>query len=529
MSENEHGVVYTKRWVVDMILDLVGYIPGTGISDRIIVEPSCGCGAFMTAIAERLADEIRPSGNWEKLRRAAAGFDIDPDSIATCAGAVIQALINGGCPEANAQEIAHEWLHCADFILDDVPVCDFIVGNPPYVRSTDINREKRSAYCKALRSMTAGCDLYVGFFDRGLDVLRPGGQLCFICADRWLQNAYGRRLRQRVGSEYNLETVVRMHGVDAFEDEVDAYPSVTLVRNAPAVGRLKFVNCSLDFSEYDVATVLNWLNQPSGDLLTERFEAFEIERPKLEECYPLGNSKLVEFVTRAREKLPCLEEAGIRLGIGVATGCDDVFITDNEHLVEPDRMMPLFYMRDHRRGDIKGRWLVNPWGADNDLVNLNRYPRLQAYFETHRSRLQRRHVAQKNPSAWYRTIDKVVPNLVDRELLLMPDMSMQPDPILSKGYYPHHNCYWISSDEWDLRALGGLLMAETTRNFIDALGVKMRGGTLRFQAQYLRLVHLPRYDQLNDFIRNGLMTAFEKKDRDAATYFAELAYGEAMQ
>ena len=251
--------------------------------------------------------------------------------------------------------------------------------------------------------------------------------------------------------------------------------------------------------------------------------------PKLEECYPLGNSKLVEFVTRAREKLPCLEEAGIRLGIGVATGCDDVFITDNEHLVEPDRMMPLFYMRDHRRGDIKGRWLVNPWGADNDLVNLNRYPRLQAYFETHRSRLQRRHVAQKNPSAWYRTIDKVVPNLVDRELLLMPDMSMQPDPILSKGYYPHHNCYWISSDEWDLRALGGLLMAETTRNFIDALGVKMRGGTLRFQAQYLRLVHLPRYDQLNDFIRNGLMTAFEKKDRDAATYFAELAYGEAMQ
>ena len=280
MSENEHGVVYTKRWVVDIILDLVGYIPGTGISDRIIVEPSCGCGAFMTAIAERLADEIRPSGNWEKLRRAAAGFDIDPDSIATCAGAVIQALINGGCPEANAQEIAHEWLHCADFILDDVPVCDFIVGNPPYVRSTDINREKRSAYCKALRSMTAGCDLYVGFFDRGLDVLRPGGQLCFICADRWLQNAYGRRLRQRVGSEYNLETVVRMHGVDAFEDEVDAYPSVTLVRNAPAVGRLKFVNCSLDFSEYDVATVLNWLNQPSGDLLTERFEAFEIERPK---------------------------------------------------------------------------------------------------------------------------------------------------------------------------------------------------------------------------------------------------------
>ena len=118
-------------------------------------------------------------------------------------------------------------------------------------------------------------------FDRGLDVLRQGGQLCFICADRWLQNAYGRRLRQRVGSECNLEAIVRMHGVDAFEEEVDAYPSVTSMRNAPAIKRLRFVNCAPDFNENDVTTVMNWLDKPYGDLLTERFEAFEIDGQNL--------------------------------------------------------------------------------------------------------------------------------------------------------------------------------------------------------------------------------------------------------
>lgn len=51
MASVHHGVVYTKKWVVNLILDVAGYVPGTGISDKVIVEPSCGCGAFLTVIA----------------------------------------------------------------------------------------------------------------------------------------------------------------------------------------------------------------------------------------------------------------------------------------------------------------------------------------------------------------------------------------------------------------------------------------------------------------------------------------------
>lgn len=47
MASTHHGVVYTKKWVVDLILDVAGYVPGTGISDKVIIEPSCGCGAFI--------------------------------------------------------------------------------------------------------------------------------------------------------------------------------------------------------------------------------------------------------------------------------------------------------------------------------------------------------------------------------------------------------------------------------------------------------------------------------------------------
>lgn len=66
----------------------------------------------------------------------------------------------------------------------------------------------------------------------------------------------------------------------------------------------------------------------------------------------------------------------------MATGCDKVFITDIENLVEPERMLPVFSMRDYRRGHAdKRRWLVNPWNDDGTLVDLDEYPKLKAYFE----------------------------------------------------------------------------------------------------------------------------------------------------
>lgn len=529
MVERKQGVVFTRRWVADLILDLAGYIPGTGLADKIIIEPSCGCGAFLTAIVVRLADEVGSRGYWGKIAGAVAAFDIDPNSLEICKSSVIQSLVAKGCPQHTAQSLVHGWLRCKDFILDDAPAADFVVGNPPYVRASDIDREKREAYCAALECMTASCDLYVGFFERALNILRPGGRLCFICADRWLQNSYGRRLRQRVGSSCCLEALIRMHGVDAFEKEVDAYPAVTLIRNTPVNGAVRFVNCSPEFGEDDVDAVKKWLAHPPAELESAHFEAFEISRPNGDDVYPLGSSKQVEFVTQACKKLPSLKNAGINLGIGITTGCDEVFITEDENLVEPSHLLPLFFMRDHRRGYAgRRRWLVNPWDRNGQLTNLEEHPRLQAYLEAHKEALQKRHIAKKNSSAWYRTIDKLIPGLMERDLLLMPDMAAQPDPILSHGLYPHHNCYWISSDNWDLRVLGGLLMADTTRRFIDVLGVKMRGGTLRFQAQYLRLVHLPPFEALKAGIRNGLSKAFVEKDRAAATYFAELAYEEAM-
>ena len=50
----ELGAVFTRRWVVEFILDLVGYTSDKDLGGMSIVEPSCGSGAFLTPIVERL-------------------------------------------------------------------------------------------------------------------------------------------------------------------------------------------------------------------------------------------------------------------------------------------------------------------------------------------------------------------------------------------------------------------------------------------------------------------------------------------
>lgn len=175
--------------------------------------------------------------------------------------------------------------------------------------------------------------------------------------------------------------------------------------------------------------------------------------------------------------------------------------------------------------DWQGNYLVNPWHDDGSLVSLADYPRLAAYLEGHPA-LRKRHIAMRSPATWYRTIDKAYPGLADRPKLLLQDMKATIHPVLEPGgYYPHHNLYYVVSDTWDMEVLGGILLSRIAQAFIEAYCVRMRGGTLRFQAQYLKRIRVPRQEDLAGPVAESLRAAFRARDVDAATLAAGKAYG----
>ena len=60
--DGTHGEVFTRRWVVDLILDLAGYRAAEDLGASLIVEPACGTGAFLVPIVERLAESCTRHG-----------------------------------------------------------------------------------------------------------------------------------------------------------------------------------------------------------------------------------------------------------------------------------------------------------------------------------------------------------------------------------------------------------------------------------------------------------------------------------
>ena len=81
------------------------------------------------------------------------------------------------------------------------------------------------------------------------------------------------------------------------------------------------------------------------------------------------------------------------------------------------------------------------------------------------------------------------------------------------------------SEHWDMQVLGGILLSRIAQAFVDSYGVKMRGGTMRFQAQYLRMIRVPDPTRIPADVAQELRVAFEQRDVDAATRAAERAYG----
>jgi len=91
--------------------------------------------------------------------------------------------------------------------------------------------------------------------------------------------------------------------------------------------------------------------------------------------------------------------------------------------------------------------------------------------------------------------------------------------------YPHHNLYYVTSDEWDLRALQAVLLSAVTRLFVATYSTKMRGGFLRFQAQYLRRIRIPRWTDVPELLRRELTDAAINRNMQACNHAVFKLYG----
>jgi hypothetical protein len=510
---NKRGAVFTRREVVDFMLDLAGYTPDKPLHRMRLLEPSFGGGEFLLAAVERLMSAYDAADRQGDLGECIRGIELHRDTFATTKAKLAKMLAKFGVAKAESGRLMKGWLTSGDFLLTPITgQFDFVVGNPPYVRQELIPAALLSQYRRLYSTLYDRADLYIPFIERSLTLLADGGQLSLICANRWTKNRYGGPLRGMVAAGFHLRAYVDMVDTRAFDSNVIAYPAITLIE------RLKpgptMVAERPDIEPSTLAKLAKSLrigrpNAAAGISLVEH--VMNGSEPWI--FSSLGKRSLLR---RLEAKFPLLEEAGCKVGIGVATGADKAFIGPIDLLdVEPSRKLPLATTKDIVSGQVHwlGLGVINPFEDDGKLADLAAYPRLRAHLERHRDAIAGRHVAQKTPANWYRTIDRITPSLATRPKLLIPDIKGSTHVVFEHGkLYPHHNLYYIESEEWDLRALQAVLLSSIARQFVAAYSTTMRGGFLRFQAQYLRRIRLPEWKTVPKGMRQRLSLAAKALD-----------------
>src|SRR5579875_2762567 len=166
-----HGEVFTRRWVVETILDLAGYTADRDLAALRIVEPACGTGAFVGPIAERLSASCR-ARNRSLLDAidALEAFDLLDRNVEQSKDLVSELLLAEGWPSTEVNKAVHAWICQGDYLLRQQPgpEADFVVGNPPYIRLEDVPDARMRAYRAICPTMGGRADIYVGFYEVGL-------------------------------------------------------------------------------------------------------------------------------------------------------------------------------------------------------------------------------------------------------------------------------------------------------------------------------------------------------------------------
>lgn len=513
-SGETHGVVLTKPHIVDLILDLAGYTPDRDLTKVCLLEPSCGNGAFLVRAVERLLVSVkRHGGKLGPLSDCITAFDIDPEHVTYSREAVEAALMAGGVSGPLARKLAASWVQEGDFLLAALDQYDVVVGNPPYIRIEQLSPRLQTEYRRRYISLFDRADLYVAFIENGLNLLKPNGTLAFICADRWILNRYGAPLRKTITDRFQVRCYIDLHNTSPFESDVIAYPSIFAISPGKSTSVPVFKLQTASITECAaVSRAFSGKKYNTSDLQFFNYDTWF----KDDEPWVLGHPDSLKVLRSLEAKFKTLEADGqTKVRIGVATGNDDVYIVGKDTTIEKDRLVPLLMRSDIENGKINngGRYVINTFDTSGKMVNLAKYPGLRKYLQKHVEAVKRRHVAQNNTTSWYRTIDRVYPEMVSAPKLLIPDIAGANEVILDKGnFYPHHNLYFITSTSWDMEVLGGLLSSKVALFFIWSYAVRMHGNYLRFQAQYLRKIRLPDPQKLPAKLTQSIKTAFRRRD-----------------
>ena len=273
---------------------------------------------------------------------------------------------------------------------------DCVIGNPPYIQLQKMGADKDALKKMNYETYDGSGDIYCLFYERGWQLLKKNGHLCYITSNKWMRAGYGEKTREFFAKNTNPMLLIDFAGVKIFEsatvdtnillfsktsNQHKTICAVTNKQNKDSVKNMSdFVqqqNCICDFATSDSWVILSPIEQS----IKRKIEA-------------VGTP---------------LKDWDIQINYGIKTGFNDAFIIStekrneilanckdaNERQRTAELIRPILCGRDIKRyGYVdNGLFLINTHNGVRGRIpriKIEDYPAVKAHLDQYWDRIATR-------------------------------------------------------------------------------------------------------------------------------------------
>ena len=274
---------------------------------------------------------------------------------------------------------------------------DIVIGNPPYIQLQNNGGELAQLYAPCnYKTYARTGDIYCLFYERGYQLLKPNGHLCYITSNKWMRAGYGEKTREFFANNTNPMLLIDFAGVKIFES---ATVDTNILLFAKAANEHKTLCAVTNKQNKDSVKNLSVFVQQSGSVCEfSNSDSWVILSP------------IEQSIKRKIEAVGTpLKDWDINIYRGVLTGYNEAFIistekrdeilancqTEDERTRTAELIRPILRGRDIKRYGYNwaNLWLINTHNGIRgklERVHIEDNPAIKAHLDQYWDKISKR-------------------------------------------------------------------------------------------------------------------------------------------
>jgi adenine-specific DNA-methyltransferase len=388
---------------------------------------------------------------------------------------------------------------------------DIVIGNPPYIQLQ--NKKLIPEYIsKAYKSegyltFKSTGDIYALFYERGFDLLRKDGILCYITSNKWMRAGYGEALRGYFADHTIPLQLIDFGGFKVFKSATVDTNIYLAKKGTPQEYQLQAIHFKNDFKE--------------GDNLTEYITKNSLNIDKLsKDTWFIGSKAEIALKEKIEKLGKPLKNWDVNIYRGVLTGLNEAFIIDEEtrtRLIKEDPKSEEIIKLILRGRDIKrygyeesGLYLITTHNGYKGVpsIQIDGYPAIKNHLNQYEPKLSKRGDKGKTK---YNLRDCAYMGEFEKEKVVYSEIVREPRFYFDKGeLYCEATTFLITGN--NIKYICGLLNS----NFVTYIFKKYyAGGGLgetgyRYKKIFLEKIPIPKISETNENMVNKIQTLVDQ-------------------